>query len=106
MNETFSIRLKQTLENKNITQRQLAALVNTSEVTICRYVAGQRKPGADMLYKLCVALDVSADYLIGTDEAVSNRQREYINSLEALIETAVSDNKKLADGYELVKQVS
>ena len=60
--------LKQAINSKCITQRQLAVLCDTTEVSVSRWVNGKRVPDADMLSKLCKVLDVSADYLLGLSE--------------------------------------
>lgn len=67
MKAGFPERLKQSIDNRQLTQRQLAILIGSTEVSISRYLKGKRIPGADTLYKLCKALDVSADYLLGLD---------------------------------------
>ena len=67
MKARFTDRLKQSIDNRQLTQRQLAILTGTTEQSISRYIKGKRIPGADMLYRMCKALDVSADYLLGLD---------------------------------------
>jgi len=75
----LSNRLKQAITSKGITQRQLAVLCDTTEVSVSRWVRGKRIPDAEMLYKLCKALNVSADYLLG----LSDEQRNNIGELKA-----------------------
>lgn len=46
-------------KGRGITQRMLATLTGTTEVSISRWENGSRLPNTDALYKLCKALDVS-----------------------------------------------
>jgi len=79
MKAGFSDRLKQSLDNRQLSQRQFATIIGTTEQSICRYVNGIRIPNVDVLYRMCKALDVSADYLLG----LSDEQRNNIGELKA-----------------------
>lgn len=70
----FGIKVKQLLEAKNITQKELAERANTTNATISRYVNGEREPKIDVASDIARALDVSVDYLLGYP--VKNRIRE------------------------------
>lgn len=66
-------RLRERRKNKGLTQKQLGDLVGASEFTISKYERGINEPDADTLRKICVAIDCTADYLIGkTDNPDSN----------------------------------
>ena len=54
---------------KKLTQQQLADKVATSRENIARYESGKTEPKAFMLRDICIALNVSADYLLGITEA-------------------------------------
>lgn len=64
MAEGFSQRLKQLRKQKNLSQGELAKLVDIHWNHIGRYERGTSRPSADALQKLAAALSVSADYLI------------------------------------------
>jgi len=67
----FGIRLKETLDSKNLNQKELAVMANTTGATISRYINGERSPNAELLNDISVALNVSTDYLLGkTNEPV------------------------------------
>ena len=73
MKAGFSDRLKQSIQDRGLTQRMLATLIGTTDVSISRYLKGKRIPSADVLYRMCKALNVSADYLLGlSNEKVNN----------------------------------
>lgn len=51
-------------ENKNLTQLELGKLVGVSNTVISNWEKGLNKPDADMLCKICYALDVDANFLL------------------------------------------
>lgn len=61
----FGEHLKTIRQSKNLTQKQLAELIGSTERGIQRYESVERKPNFDAILALCNALNVSADYLIG-----------------------------------------
>ena len=52
----------------DITQEQLAALVGISTSFVGHIERGTRVPSIETLYRICDALGVSADYLMGLEE--------------------------------------
>lgn len=70
----FSERLVSLRKERNITQKQLAAELNLSEVGIQNYEGERRKPAYDVLLALADYFDVSLDYLVGrTDNPEINK---------------------------------
>lgn len=69
MNKQISERLEAILEEKNIKQKELAAKIGVTEVTISRYLNGERKPQSDIIIKMAEYLGVSTDYLLGMTES-------------------------------------
>ena len=53
-----------------LTQKQLAEILQTTDDSIYSWEKGRSQPSIETLRKICVALNVTADYLIGikTDE--------------------------------------
>lgn len=68
----FSKMLKEQLKKKGMTQKELAERIDTTEVSVSRYVSGQRIPKATVLLKIATALGVSTDYLLGAEEKGSD----------------------------------
>lgn len=65
------------LENKNMTQRELANRVGVTEVTIGRYINGTREPKGTILKDIATALNVTTDYLLGhTSDPKLNKKDE------------------------------
>lgn len=60
-------RIAGVLAQKGMTQRELAELTDTTEVSISRYINNHRVPKATMIVKIAKVLGVSADALLGID---------------------------------------
>ena len=60
--------IKQFLERENMSQRQLAESCKTSEVSISRYVSGDRVPTATMCIKIAKALKCKVEDLYDFNE--------------------------------------
>ena len=57
--------LKQLRESKNLTQKNLAEILNLTQSTIAYYESGKKQPYLNMLEKLSDYFNVSVDYLLG-----------------------------------------
>lgn len=85
MKDVFKTRLKQSITERGLTQRMLATLIGTTEQSVSRWANGNKTPNADMLYRMCKALDVSADYLLGlSDERANNMEKLKAELLEKI----------------------
>ena len=63
--DVFCERLRILIKSTGITQKELAKKVGCTEVTLSRYITGERVPKATIVVKIANALGVSVDYLIG-----------------------------------------
>lgn len=62
-------RLKEIRQDKDLTQRDIAKILNISQVVYSRYETGVRLIPVDLLIKLANYYKVSVDYVLGlTDE--------------------------------------
>jgi transcriptional regulator with XRE-family HTH domain len=61
----FGELLKQALQEKGMTQIGLARIIGVSGNSIFAYVSGKNFPSLDVFAKIVVALNFSADYLLG-----------------------------------------
>ncbi len=66
--ENFSYRLTVLLDENNMSQTQLAEKVGATNVTICRYINGERIPRIDVVSKIAAVFNVSLDYLLGISD--------------------------------------
>ena len=94
----FSKNLKFYRKNAKLSQKQLADIVKTQTVVITRYELGNALPRIDMLKKLALALDVSADLLMGMP-TTNNKKRhtKVISAINTLIE-ALDDIREELEG--------
>lgn len=60
----FVERVKELMNEKKITQKELSSLSGVSEPSLCRYLKGQM-PRMDVINNVAKALGVSSDYLLG-----------------------------------------
>jgi len=70
--EKFSYRLIVLMEDFNMTQVDLAKKIGISNVTISRYLSGDRIPRLDVIARIASAFNVSIDYLLGLSEQKNN----------------------------------
>lgn len=61
----FIKRLIELLEERNMTQIQLAKEIDVTNVTISRYLSGERSPRIEIVSKIAKYFSVSVDYLLG-----------------------------------------
>ena len=63
----FGARLKKVLKERNMTYEDLADDTFMSKTAIYYYIKGDVLPTADNLKAICIALNVSADYMLGLE---------------------------------------
>lgn len=66
--EKFSYRLIVLMEDFNMRQIDLSKKIGISNVTISRYLSGDRIPRLDVITKIASAFNVSIDYLLGLSD--------------------------------------
>lgn len=66
--DIFVKRLQLLLDENNINQKELAKKVGVTEVTISRYMTGERKPRIDIANKIAEILGTTTDYLMGASD--------------------------------------
>lgn len=74
----FGDRLRQIREERHLTQKQFAELIGSTERGIRHYELGERKPGLDVIMAILDNVDVSADYLLGSEEVLTNEVLDQI----------------------------
>lgn len=85
INPVFSYRLRKALKLKKITQARLSEMIDVGVAGINFYCMGKQEPTVCNLRKICKALGVSADWLIGiTDEDELLEVAEKLQRIEEL----------------------
>lgn len=78
--DILSLRIKELRKEKNLTQRQLAEILNTTDDSIFSWEKGRSQPSIEAIKKICIYFDVSADYLLGLeDETGAKTYNSYTN---------------------------
>ena len=62
------------LKRKNMSQRDLAEKLGVSEVTVSRWLSGDRDPSIETLNKIADALETTASYFFITDDAMAEKK--------------------------------
>lgn len=65
--ESFKMRLKLSLELRNMKPSELSEKTGISKPRISRYLSGEYQPKQTALHNIAIALDVSEAYLLGFD---------------------------------------
>ncbi len=64
----FHQRLKELRTERNLSQKQLAAIIGTNNSSICDWERGRTEPGIEMIVRLSRYFEVSSDYLLGLED--------------------------------------
>lgn len=92
---TLGNRLKSLRQEKGLTQKEVAKLIGTTDVSIGRYEMDARVPKADILNSLAKLYDVEIDYLL-TGKQTKEYESELNNRDKKDIE---KDLKKIMDDF-------
>ena len=74
----FQERIVDAIKDSGYNQKSIAKILNISEGNISNWKKGINLPSIEILYKLCMILNVSADYLLGLEDDFGNKT--YINN--------------------------
>lgn len=64
---TFSIRLRELRTDKQMSMKQLAVAIGTTDAAISNWENGINEPKISYVIRLCEFFNVSADYLLGIE---------------------------------------
>lgn len=78
-------------QNSNLTQKELAKILNITDKAYWSYESGRTEPNIDTLIKIADYFDVSLDYLCGRQnknlifaDSLSEKKKELINMIKDL----------------------
>ncbi len=82
-------RLKELRKQQNITQGEMAKILNTTQTTYSKYESDMHEPNLDTLCKLADYYGVTLDYLIGRDYKnelgyINDSEKELLNNFRQL----------------------
>jgi len=93
--EIFAQRLKDLLDKRGMTQRALAEKLKTTEVTVSRYVSGNRTPNIETTVEIADILNVSLNDLVGIDPPAKQRPSPDVSVLVSCYEKASADDRRV-----------
>ncbi len=101
--DTFGKRLTESRKAKNLSQKELAEIFNTSHTTIGKYERDEMIPSIEVAKNIAKILDTTVGYLLGETEQVNIfKDPAMLNRLND-IERLDSENKKhllsVVDGF-------
>ncbi len=64
---TFSMRLRELRTDKQMSMKQLAVAIGTTDAAISNWENGINEPKISYVIRLCEFFNVSADYLLGIE---------------------------------------
>ena len=65
MNVLFCKKLRELRDERGISQANMAKAIGTYQQTVARWEKGITEPDTEMIAKICLFFNVSADYLLG-----------------------------------------
>jgi transcriptional regulator with XRE-family HTH domain len=109
--EIFISRLGKMIKEKGLTQRELASKVGVTEVSMSRYIKGERVPSGPIVVNIAKELGISVDYLVGTSsmkkrqtnaDRIRNMSDEELAEFLAVHDLALNGNDlpMLTDWFE------
>ena len=82
-------KIKDYRKSKNITQEEMAKMLNVSRQSYINYESGDTEPSFETLKKISSILNVSIDCLLDNQEYIeksTRRNEEFIKELQVLLE--------------------
>ncbi|MDX9692071.1 MAG: helix-turn-helix transcriptional regulator [Acholeplasmataceae bacterium] len=78
MNKNFNLNLKEMREKKNISQGDLAKLLNVSRQAISKFERGEKVPSIERAVEIAQALEITLDELIEFRTIQTKISNQYI----------------------------
>lgn len=63
--QKIQARLREAILQSGIKQKEIASKIGVSPQTVSKYLTKDVLPNLDTLARLCILIDVSADYILG-----------------------------------------
>ena len=93
MNTTLGERISELLSKNGLSQRELADKVGVTEVSMSRYIKGDRVPKGPIIANIALALHTTSDYLLG-QEADEDSEAIYYQTQRAIARNASKWSQK------------
>lgn len=97
-NATLGTRISDLLDQQGLSQRELADKVGVTEVSMSRYIKGERTPKGPIIANIAKALHTTSDFLLGHETEASDPEIEYYRTQRSIARNAKKwTNKQKAD---------
>lgn len=80
--DSFGDRIIEIRKKRNMTQQELGKAIGVDKRVISKYEKNQTTPSVMVAFEIAKALDVSLDYLIGSDKALFIDDKEILELLK------------------------
>ena len=94
-------RIKGLLKKRGLTQKELAEKVGVTEVSVSRYISGERTPKGLVIANMANALHTTSDYLLGIEEDITKKQK----TIAEITGDAKEDSEKSKTVTGILKEV-
>lgn len=101
--KAFGEKVKRLRKKRNLTQEQLAEMIDISPRNLSKIEVGDCFVKAETLEKLLTALNISTEELFANDHIKSNS--ELLENINFYINTAKDDNKMLEKMYKILRDL-
>ena len=95
-------RLRKARKAKGLKQSVLGHLIGVSPSEISQYENNKKFPRRDKLFKIMEVLEISSDYIFGTEVGVANNNTNYIVYLSSKDLQILSEIKKYKKLYHIL----
>lgn len=99
----FGDKLKEILEEKEISQKDFAATLNMAPTTLNGYIKNNRQPDFETMKNIASALNVSIDFLL--DYSNNNDIKLSVQELSLILKTRKMNNYQKDIIYELINVI-
>jgi len=92
---SFGKRMKNLLDQQNMSQKELADKTGCTEAAISRYINGDRVPRAVVMNEIAIALNTSIEFLLSGQEENHENDIMQVEKLLARNANNMSDEEKM-----------
>lgn len=101
--KSFGEKVKRLRKKRNLTQEQLAEMIDISPRNLSKIEVGECFVKAETLERLLIALNVSTEELFANNHIKTNS--ELLEDINFYINTAKDDNKMLEKIYKILRDL-
>ena len=93
-NNTLGTRISDLLYQQGLSQRELADRVGVTEVSMSRYISGERTPKGPIIANIAKVLHTTSDHLLGQETDNNDPEIEYYRTQRTIARNAKKWTRK------------